>query len=53
MPASASSVEQQTLQAHSQEEAYDQLTDRVLDLANPASRCAAEQWLLHRQFDTL
>lgn len=43
MSTSASS-EQQTLRAHTQEEAYDQLADRVLDLANPASRCAAEQW---------
>ena len=53
MSTSASSAEQQTLRANSQEEAYDQLADRVLDLANPASRCAADQWPLLRQIDAL
>lgn len=53
MSTSASSVEQQTLRADTQEEAYDQLADRVLDLANPASRCAAEQWPLLRQIGAL
>jgi pantothenate kinase len=38
MSTSASSIEQHTLQAHTQEEAYDQLADRVLSLSNPASR---------------